>query len=309
MSENNILYGSNRELGILFIAPFDVRKSVYATALLAKIMLVYPRSEVTLSGGFLSSSLYSCFANRLKIRGGNKPFSLRYFAPLLKNKWDIVVNLEPSKSGMLKFLRKEQYIDLSGIDYTSDKINPVEFMGKTVSISNLSPEIPLSDEFVRGAEKRLYKKQHVIAVAPFTDAGEPIIPIADMSALIKRLTMAGGLFPASPVAFLGFEKVRKKAQKELLRDIPDWQRINLIGSLGLLSITAVLNKCRFYIGGNSVVSHLAAVNNIASWVAKGNDNDYVKVWGRYAYEFDVSDTSVDKIVSEIDDVWHGKLQQ
>lgn len=307
MRKNDILKGSNDELNILFISTFDVRKSVYATALLAKILLVYPRSKITLSTGFFSASLFSCFSDRVRIKAGNKPFSLRYFAPLLKEKWDLVVNLEPSYSFLLKLLRGGQYVDLSGIGYGLKDSNPVEFIGEKVGISNLSPEIPLADEFVAGAEKRLYKKQNVIAVAPFTDSGQPIIPLPELLSLIKLLTMAGGIFPASPVAVLGFEGIRKRLGEELLCHLPDWQRVNLVGSLGLLSITAVLNKCRFYIGGDSVISHLAAVNNVASWIAEAENSP--KVWGRYAYGFDVKDTSVNKIASEIDDIWHGKLQQ
>ncbi len=297
------LYGSDKELKILFISPFDVRKSVYATAFLAKILLVYPRSNITLSTGFSSAALFSCFSDRLSIKAGDRPFSFRYFAPLLKDKWDVAVNLEPTVSFLLKFLRCGQYIDLTDIDYDS---NPIEFMAEKVGISNLSPEIPLAEEFVRGAEKRLYKKQYVIAIAPFTDDGTPIIPLPDMMTLIKRLTMAGGIFSASPIAFFGFEASRKQMQDAILQNIPDWQRINLVGSLGLLSISAVLNKCRFYIGGNSIISHIAAVNNVASWIAKSDD---MKVWGRYAYEFSADNTSVDKIIAEIDDIWHDRLKQ
>ena len=305
MKDNSIIYGSNEEYSILFIAPFDVKKAVYASALLAKMSLIYPNSTITVVTSFFAASLFSCYPNRIVMKPEDTPFSPQYFLPLLVKKWNVVVNMENNRSFMLRFLRCEQYIDLTNLNYLE---NTVPIVGEKVGISNLSPEILLADEFIHGAEKRLYKKQHIIAVAPFTDSGKPVIPLNDMLFLLKRLTMAGSVFPSSPVAVLGFEGARKKITENILQELPPWQKINLVGSLGLLSITAILNKCRFFIGGDSVISHLAAVSNIASWVT-GDIAGGVKVCGRYSFSFSDENLTVDKIVQQIDDIWHDRLQQ
>ena len=174
--------------------------------------------------------------------------------------------------------------------------------------SDLTPTIWIADEIVRGAEHRLFKKEHVIGIAPFDDNGEAIIPPNATLTLLQKLTLPGGIFPSSPIAFFGFEPIRKKAENELISKIPDWQRINLIGSLGLLSIEGCIEKCRFFIGGDSVISHMAAVANIASLIIEDTEAVEVKPKGRYISVIP-KEQPLDEIIKAIDDLWHGRLKQ
>ena len=296
MIKNAKLEYSDEELNILFITPANPSKAVYSTAVLNKVIELCPRAKITIASSFAAAPLFAAAPHVEKIVAWEKPCSLRVLPKIIFKKWDIIIDCK-KVSSLPFFLAKTKLQGAS--DYH-------EIIG--FEESDLTPTIWIADEIVRGAEHRLFKKEHVIGIAPFDDNGEAIIPLKDTLTLLQKLTLPGGIFPSSPIAFFGFEPIRKKAENELISKIPDWQRINLIGSLGLLSIEGCLEKCRFFIGGDSVISHMAAVANIASLIIEDTEAVEVKPKGRYISVIP-KEQPLDEIIKAIDDLWHGRLKQ
>ncbi len=287
---------SDEELNILFITPANPSKAVYSTAVLSKVIELCPRTKITIASSFAAAPLFAAAPHVEKIVAWEKPCSLRALPKIIFKKWDIIIDCE--KVSILPFFRAK-----TKLQGTSDYHEIIGF-----EESDLTPTIWIADEIVRGAEHRFLKKEHVIGIAPFAENGEPIMPLNDVLILLQKLTLPGGIFPSSPIAFFGFEPIRKKAENELTSKIPDWQRINLIGSLGLLSIEGCLEKCRFFIGGDSVISHMAAVANIASLIIEDSQPAEVKPKGRYISVIPKGQP-LDDIIKDIDDLWHGRLKQ
>jgi len=286
---------SDEELNILFITPANPSKAVYATAVLNKIVELCPRAKITIASSFAAAPLFAAAPHVEKIVAWEKPCALRALPKIIFKKWDIIIDCE--KVSCLPFFRAK-----TKLQGTSDYHEIIGF-----SESDLAPTVWIADEIVRGAEHRFFKKEYVIGIAPFDENGEPIMLLKDTLTLLQKLTLPGGIFPSSPIAFFGFEPIRKKAD-ELISKIPDWQRINLIGSLGLLSIEGSLEKCRFFIGGDSVISHMAAVANIASLIIEDSQTVEVKPKGRYISVIPKGQP-LDDIIKAIDDLWHGRLKQ
>jgi len=294
--KNAKLEYSDEELNILFITPANPSKAVYSTAVLNKVIELCPRAKITIASSFAAAPLFAAAPHVEKIVAWEKPCSLRALPKIIFKKWDIIIDCE--KVNCLPFFRAKTKLQ-GASDYH-------EIIG--FEEGDLTPTVWIADEIVRGAEHRFLKKEHVISIAPFAENGEPIMPLNDVLILLQKLTLPGGIFPSSPIAFFGFEPIRKKAENELTSKIPDWQRINLIGSLGLLSIEGCLEKCRFFIGGDGIISHMAAVANIASLIIEDTQTAEVKPKGRYISVIPKGQT-LDDIIKAIDDLWHGRLKQ
>ena len=81
------------------------------------------------------------------------------------------------------------------------------------------------------------------------------------SYLIERLTAPTGILPGARVAVFGRDDERPMALR-LLDTIPPARRIDLVGKLDLLTASACLARCAFYVGNDSGLMHLAAASGV-----------------------------------------------
>jgi ADP-heptose:LPS heptosyltransferase len=75
------------------------------------------------------------------------------------------------------------------------------------------------------------------------------------------LTAADGILPGGRIAVFGGADERPSAMA-LLEAIPEEQCIDLVGRPDLLSISACLGRCAFYVGNDSGLMHVAAASGV-----------------------------------------------
>jgi ADP-heptose:LPS heptosyltransferase len=77
--------------------------------------------------------------------------------------------------------------------------------------------------------------------------------------LAVRLTLSNGPLPGARVAVLAARHEREQAEP-LLRAIPHDRRIDLVGTVDLLTAAAVLRRCALFIGNDTGLMHIAAAS-------------------------------------------------
>ena len=298
------LDAGNDELKILFIVPENPKKAIYATAILEKIFTLYPRAKITILGKMPAVSLFGATPNTDKILIVEKAYYLDAIKKVLSSKWDIIIDAENLP---LSFFARAK--NKARVLKSSTEKNPLSLYADMLNLdkNNLNPIIWLAPELIQGATKRLFKKEHIIGVAPFDDDGNFIWEPEKFVTLLKRLTCPGNIFPASAIAVIGFEKNRIMANK-ILAELPDWQRVNLVGGLGFLSMAACIQKCRFFLGGDNIMTHMAAIENVATLIIISQKNVDIPN-GRYLDIIQKLNPSVDELEKAVKNLWNGKLSQ
>ncbi|MBR7159033.1 MAG: hypothetical protein IKD08_05105 [Alphaproteobacteria bacterium] len=292
------------ELKILFISPENAKKAVYATALLEKLVTVYPRAKVTVMGKMPGVALFGAAPHTDKMIVVENFAAPDVLKEALRRKWDMLIDAENLPLSVL--VRAKEKARSVTPPFNE---HPLKIYADMLSLneSDLNPFVWLAPELVRGAEKRLFKKEYVIGVAPFAEDGSFLWEPENFVTLLKRLTYPGNLFPASAIALIGFEKNRIAAN-QILAELPEWQRVNLVGGLGVLSIAACIGKCRLFLGGDNIMTHMAAVENVATLAINAKDADIIPR-GRYTSVMQAENPTVDDVEQAVKDLWHGKLSQ
>ena len=101
----------------------------------------------------------------------------------------------------------------------------------------------------------------VLAVGPTANWRAKTWRAENFAALIERLTGPNGILPGARVAVFGRDDERPMALR-LIDAIPPARRIDLVGELDLLTVSACLARCAFYVGNDSGLMHLAAASGV-----------------------------------------------
>ncbi len=291
------------ELKILFIPPQNSHKAVYATALPDKLVTLYPRAKITVLGTMPAVSLFGAAPHTDRIIIVDSFFEIQALQAVFGTRWDIVVDAENLPLSALAIAKSKARVLKNSAEL------PIKVYADMLGLKegDLNPVVWLAPELVQGAARRLFKKEHIIGVAPFAADGRWVWEPENFVTLLKRLTYPGNVFPASAIAVIGFEKNRMAANK-ILSELPDWQRINLVGGLGLLSMAACIEKCRLFLGGDNLMTHMAAVGNVATLAINAMEAE-VPPRGRYTEVMAKTNPSVDETEQSVKDLWQGKLSQ
>ncbi len=246
---------------ILFITSTRIGDAVLSSGLLQHLLKVYPAAKFTVAAGPAAAEIFAAMPRLerlLKVRkrryGWHWPI---LWSDVVMTKWDIVVDLRNSFLSYL-VLTKERHI----LKPRHSNDHRVVQLGHLLRLSPPpQPELWVSADDKNTAAAIIPADTSVLAIAPTANWSGKQWPAEYFIDLIKRLTKPGSLFPQAKVAVFGAANERKQALP-ILQAIPSEQRIDLIGKASLSLVYALLGRCKFFIGNDSGVMHLAAAAHI-----------------------------------------------
>jgi ADP-heptose:LPS heptosyltransferase len=121
----------------------------------------------------------------------------------------------------------------------------------------------------------------VLAVGPTANWGAKQWPAERFAEVVARLTADGGILPGARVAVFGAPSERESV-RGLLEAVPADRRIDLIGSVGLGLVPAILKRAAFYVGNDSGLMHIAAASGVPTLGLFGPSSEvFYGPWGEH----------------------------
>ncbi|MBC8338089.1 MAG: glycosyltransferase family 9 protein [Rhodospirillales bacterium] len=247
---------------ILFITSTRVGDAILSSGLLAHLIGEHPGARVTIACGPAAAPLFRAVPGLERIIVLDKMlFSLHWMAMwvgVVASFWDIVVDLRNTPMSYPLAAKKRFRI--------TRKKPPGHRVEQLAAVMELGDQPPAPRVWISDAARDRAK-----ILIP---AGPPVLaigPTANWSAktwrpeyfvdLIGRLTGPGGILPGARIAVFGRDDERPLALR-LIDSIPEDRRIDLVGQLELMDVSACLERAQFYIGNDSGLMHLAAAVGI-----------------------------------------------
>lgn len=235
--------------------------AVLSTGVLSRLIADHPDARVTVACGPLPAPLFRAVPGLDRVIAMPKRrwagHWLRLWRETVGTRWDLVVDLRDGPIAWLLSARRR-------IVRRTPRRSRATLIHKVVeNASVLGMEPPAAptlwlDERARGeAQTAIPDGAPVLALAPTATWAGKTWRAENYVGLIDRLTGGDGLLPGARVAVVAGPDERDKASP-VLDAVPVDRRIDLIGRLDPLAISAALARARLFVGNDSGVMHLAA---------------------------------------------------
>ena len=261
---------------ILFVTANRVGDAVLSTGLLMHLARLYPDARITIAAGPAAGSLFRnapCLEHLIIVE--KKPFEAHWFslwrACLFQN-WNIIVDLR--RSALSYFLRSNsRYI----IPKTSRQMHRVELIASTLRLRHSPPSPVLWPDEVQDI---MSPNVPIIGVAPAANWIGKQWRAERFLKLVLNLTSNDGLFPGAVTAIFASADERPQVLP-ILEALPKDKKIDLVGIGDLATVGGHLQKCRFFIGNDSGLMHMAAAAGIPTLGLFGpSRTEHYAPWGK-----------------------------
>ena len=264
---------------VLFISASRIGDAVLGSGLLAHLVETMPEARFTIACGPVVAPLFAAVPRLERVlvmmrrrRAGNHWLTL--WRQTAGTRWDLVVDLR--SSGLAWFLRAGRRRILTPIKTDEHRVTR---MSKVLGGGVFAPRIFPSEAALHEAARLLPEPGRALAFAPTANWQGKQWPIERFVAVAKALTAPGARFAQAPVLVLGGPGEREAAQP-LLDALPPARRIDLVGSVDLLTAYACLARSALFIGNDSGLMHLAAASGIPTLGLFGPSKDsHYGPWG------------------------------
>lgn len=241
----------------MFVTATRIGDAVLSTGLLAHLIERYPDARITIAAGPEAAPLFQAVpgVERL-ITVSKRPHRLHWlelYRAVAFRRWSLVVDLRGSALAFLLWARERRVVGKG-----DPRRHRVDQLAEIVGLSQPpAPRIWTAGRHEAAASGLVPAGAPVLAIGPAANWPGKTWPAERFAELAVRLTGPAGLFPGGRVAVLAAAHERRQAEP-LLAALPDAQRIDLVGRVDLLTAAAVLRRCRFFIGNDTGIMHLAA---------------------------------------------------
>lgn len=246
---------------LLFITSSRIGDAVLSSGVLAQAIAGQPAPHVTIACGALPAPLFADVPGLQTIhRLIRRPLGghwLDLWCACAGRRWDQVIDLRGSlfawtlRAGRRRVCRAEKRCEHRVVE-----------LARLLRLPDLpAPCLWVSADRDRRAALRLGDGGPILAVGPTANWGAKQWPAERFALAVDRLTSADGILPDARVAVFAAAAERPAAQPVLDR-IPPGRRIDLVGHDDLLDAFALLRRCRFYVGNDSGLMHMAAAAGI-----------------------------------------------
>ncbi len=245
---------------ILFISSTRVGDAILSTGLLDHLIKQNPGVMVTIACGPAAAPLFDAVPGLEKVIVLHKmAFSLhwpRLLALTMGRLWDVIVDLRNSPMYWALPAKSRHRLQRA-----PEPEHRVRQLARTLGLEDNPPPPRLwtNAEIEATAARLIPAGAPVLCVGPTANWRAKTWRAEHFTALIERLTAAGGILPGARVAVLGRDDERPEALR-LIEAIPPGRRIDLVGRLDLLEAFACLKRAAFYVGNDSGLMHLAAAS-------------------------------------------------
>jgi ADP-heptose:LPS heptosyltransferase len=246
---------------ILFVTSTRVGDAIISTGLLEHAIRQYPGARVTVACGPAAAGLFDAVPNLDRVIVLDKMlFSfhwLRLWILTVGKFWDLVIDLRNAPVTYILFRKTRRGMPRVGSDERR-----VQRMARVLDLDEPpAPHLWISQRDLAIARELIPDGGPVLAVGPTANWRAKTWRAEHFAALIERLTGANGILPGARVAVFGRDDERPMALR-LIDTIPPARRIDLVGKLDLLTASACLARCAFYVGNDSGLMHLAAASGV-----------------------------------------------
>ena len=267
-------------MNVLFVSATRVGDAVLSMGLLDRLVQDHPGARVTVACGPAAAPLFDAVPGLDRVIVLDKMvLSLHWLAlwsACVGRRWDVLVDLRNAPiTWLLSARRRLRFVG---------RHNGVHRVRQLAAVLGLDDDPPapvlwLDDAHRQWAAEWIPDGAPVLAVAPTANWRAKIWPAERFAELARRLTAADGILPGGRIAVFGGADERPLAMA-MLEAIPDEQRIDLVGRPDLLSASACLGRCAFYIGNDSGLMHVAAASGVPTLGLFGPSPDALYApWG------------------------------
>ena len=247
---------------ILFITANRLGDAILSTGLLDHLATKYPEAAITVATGPIPAPIFS-YAPGLErcIIMEKQPLSshwLTLWRQVFTIHWDIIVDLRRSALGY--FLINKKHYSMPKPD---EQCHRVKFIGRIVGLEKQppAPRIWVNSQERSKAAKLIPECGPILAVAPAANWRGKQWRAKNFAALATRIIAEDGLLPGATVAVLASANERHQAEP-VLAALPSSRCIDLVGTVGLLTLAACLERCSLFVGNDSGLMHMAAAAGI-----------------------------------------------
>lgn len=246
---------------LLFVTSTRVGDAILSTGLLHHVIESNQDAKITVACGPAAAPLFEAVPGLERIIVLDKMLMslhwLRLWLLCAGRFWDLVIDLRNAPVTYLLARRQRRGMPRDGSDERR-----VERMTRVLGLDHTpAPNLWTADTHREFASAAIPGGDPVLAVGPTANWRAKTWRPENFAALIERLTEPGGILPGARVAVFGRDDERPMALR-LISGIPEARRIDLVGKLDLLTAYACLERCRFYVGNDSGLMHLAAASGV-----------------------------------------------
>lgn len=247
---------------ILFITANRLGDAVLSTGLLNALLTQFPKARFTVACGPAAAGIFAAMPNLDRVIVMQKLPWARHWWELWKQvattRWKLVIDLRGSGIGQFLLARRRRVFHGSG-----SRMHKVIVLSNVLKLREPAAPTIWIDEQHKKAAAELWPKDGipVLALGPTANWGGKIWPGERFAELAQRLTAPGGILPGARIAVFGGPGEEALAAATLA-GLPAERRIDLVGKLDLLTISAALRRCALYIGNDSGLMHLAAASGV-----------------------------------------------
>ncbi|MCW5771611.1 MAG: glycosyltransferase family 9 protein [Rhodospirillaceae bacterium] len=242
---------------LLFIGPTRVGDAVLSSGVLAWMLARWPEASVTVAAGPAAAPLYAAVPRlselivlrKRPLAGHWRDLWLhtvgRFWTAIADTRRSAVSRLVPARR---RFVMGSERPGLHKVLQASAMVGAPQ---------PLAPRIWLRTEHREAARLRIPDGPPVLALAPTANWGGKQWPADRFVALAEGLASPGGPLPGARIAVFAGPGERDAAAP-VLRAVAAERRIDLAGTLDLLTAAACLERAALFVGNDSGLMHLAA---------------------------------------------------
>jgi heptosyltransferase III len=236
---------------ILFVTSNRLGDAVLSTGLLDHLIRTYPAARITVVCGPVAEGVFARMPNRARTIVLSKRSRGRHWLPLwadvVFHVWDLVIDIRASAlSWVVPTRRRAVFRRIEG--------PKIAQLGAILGLS--PPPLPVAWIDKSDQEKvdiLLPSNRPIIALAPTANWQPKVWPADRFAAAFQAVATS---MDAAPVILGGPGPTERAMAEPLLAALP--QAVDLVGTLSLPEVAAVLQRATLFIGNDSGLMHLSA---------------------------------------------------
>ena len=244
---------------ILFVTSTRIGDAVLSTGLLNHLRKTIPEARITVAAGYLPAPLFSQFP------------AVKRIIPLRKHRlglhwpklwfatfgtvWDIVIDLRGSALGWLVPSKQRKIICKP-----LPNEHRVETLARMMNLSSPPSPVLLTGKLSKKIAKKHIDEKTTIGLGVTANWPPKIWPADRFVALAKYIIGANGPYHDARLAIFGGPGEEDIARPVLEALGPS--AINFVGNSDISVTAALIERCKFFIGNDSGLMHVAAALNV-----------------------------------------------
>lgn len=242
---------------ILFISATRIGDAVLSTGILNELGRRHHDAKITVVCGPLAASLFHGYPAVVRVIGlAKRRFGLHWWTlwkEVRSTSWDLVVDLR--RSLIPYVIRSKERRTLPRTDHTRHR---TEFLPLVLGIKHgLNPVLYVPAAADTAAAQVVTPGENLLAIAPLAARPDKTWALERFAELARQICGPGAPCSGWQVAVIvgpGEEGIADNFRAL----VPTLKIIPIAGKPDLLSVAAILKRCRLFIGNDSGISHIAA---------------------------------------------------